>query len=220
MKQHGLAHNPTDVLKFGLMPNWDSPIFEGALGPLAHSAKHSKINLLNAAENCVKSFSGLNLGRHLNSKILSEIGASKKKLKTLKKFFFEKETETSDQFGVINGIATYKRTYYKNKYNVIEQITVDEYSSSLKTNNQFHILNIEGEEIYAQILIIETQTKKIYFKEANLFEKERISGLSRNRCVKVRFSNVTKMCEWNCLVEKVVGFKLSNDFYYLTKIWR
>jgi len=65
-------------------------------------------------------------------------------------------------------------------------------------------------------LAIDYESFEIYYNQAKLVEEQRISELTGNRTVKVKFEDTIYKSPWNNLIEKVICIEI-DDYFYITR---
>ena len=102
----------------------------------------------------------------------------------------------------------------------VEDISINSYNDRT-TNDQFVLLKIGEEEVYARIEAIELDLERIVFRRARFTENPRvdIAKITKNYCVWVSCWQEPELGQWKDIKEKFICYKVRGS-WFATRIYR
>lgn len=160
---------------------------------------------------------GLNLFSHLPKQVLDYFKVPSEISNFLIDYSKEKEKPNEPLKTFVNYDNKFQYCFERIFHEGINQIiTIDSYSQTKKTNNQFVIIKLTGENICVGKIIFIEENKTIHYNCGEFLEVEQMKQLTHNRIYKIHFGSPTNTCSWTQIVEKVICYQL-NGIYFLVR---
>ena len=224
IKNHSLIHISLQLILYGLAYNHSSKIFESSLYKIKQASRDSKVNNILSVINIIKDLWSLNHFIFLSENDLIRLNVSQKKIDFFKKYLLARDDalivrrdgRANIQISNTTYVESVLRTHLENG----DMITIDSYSRTKKTNNQYVVICKNQEKFFAKIIAISKTYKNIYYKRAIYTEDNPvIQSNSYNRVFKVCFAINIEKVGIGGVLEKCVCYEVPNqNFAYCIKI--
>lgn len=224
-KMHSLIHTVLFVLRFGMFWNFSAKCFESALHPAKKTAKESKVSPFTCIRNGILSWVSVNLYSHLDVEMMVALGIEKLMAELFSKYSDKERKDIVERKGkakVILRLNGQRRTIHsiqKKKHENGQMISIDNYSRTKTTNNQFVIIKIREQEYICKVLAIERDSNLVYFQRGinQVTNGMDLSEITYGMITCLKFQTVVEIAKWVQLKEKVVCFQTKGK-YFATKI--
>jgi hypothetical protein len=228
-KVHSLLHYVTTVISNGLLHNFSGFTLESYFGSLKKVSKDCKKQCFPALKNCLGDSPSVNLFSSLDWRVFRALGVEDSKadfflinteeprrrpaFTTVRNLSFCEVNEQGEkQTKVVSEFKSFTRTTVSGV-----QWCIESYSRKFKTNNNFGIFLVNGNQVFANIKYWDCNTNEIYYSVGSVVsgDAEKVRELFLDRFVKLTFSEDLFVISGQ-VPKQAVAFKVT-DFYLFKK---